>query len=542
MATGVDARIAGTLVKGVSAYSVDEESTPVDIADTTGATGRFSISSFSMTTLLAKRSRRKAVTLEDRSQGTTQGIISTPARSDGTTVLNASSRMTLLAVQRTAQPFTGTLGDYFIYLLSLVGITSNYVIDASLSSIPVTVPGWQGDVWFHMKKLLPIVGAEASLVSNNIVLRPLRGRVTVDKRDISFDWSVDDTNLARSVEGYYYNNQYKTNALAYPNGGWSTDVQVYQVDAGEVIEFDIPLEASLASVVQPVSQNFVGRYDVSASVYSVMSSDGFPYSAAQWDDEGGKIEVVINEDTRSLTVKITGSRNEQYAPFRIAATAGPSDNYSSLRILGEGVFFDKVLVNIPTGVSPDLTSEEVGVTIENEFITTQTQLFDRMIWTLGRFNGSRQTISVKTTGVNRAGDSGSYAYPTIKDFNAYAVAQGWTSIAQFNTFYSGKTIAQFNAAWFATVVNNFVNQAFGNIAGARTLRDFVWWRIRRATISPDSISYTAEGDTTTGDFDKAWTDDGVAKKISDFNTQWSPGGVPMTIRDFNVAPLERAAA
>jgi len=541
MATGVDARVDEKLVKGVDGYSVDEESTPVDVSDSTGATGKFNISSFSLTSILAKRMRRKLIDLEDRGQGTTQGVVDVPSRAGGIVSLSASSRLNLLAVRRTAQPFTGTLGNYFIYLLGLVDITSGYVIDSSLLSQPVTFPGWQGDVWFQMKKLLPVVGAEVSLVSDNIVMRPLRGRITVDKRDISYDWSSDDTNLAQSIEGYYYQNAYRVDSLAYPNGGWNEDVQVYQVDAGETLEFDIPMSASLLSIDQPISQNNVTREEVSASVYSVMSNDGYPYSAAQWDDEGGSISVVINEDTRSLTVTITGSSNEQYAPFRIAATAGPSDNYSSLRLVGTGVFYDKVLLTMPTGVDPDIASQEVGTTIDNEFITTQTELLDAMIWTLGRYNGSRQQISVTTSGINRAGDSGSYAYPTIAQFNAYAVAQGWTDIGDFNTFYAGKTIQQFNLAWFATVANNFVNQAFGNIAGARTLRDFVWWRIRRAQITPAQISYTAEADTTIGDFNTAWTDGGVAKKISHFNTQWTVGGVPMTIRDFNVAPLERAA-
>lgn len=537
MATGVDVRVDGTKVKAVSGYTVNEESTPVDVSESTGATGQFSVSFFSNMAAFVKRMRRKMVDLEDRGQGTTQGIARVPSFANGTVSLSVDSRLTLLAVERTAQPFSGTLGNYFVYLLGLVGITTDYFVDASLASIPVTFPGWQGDVWLYMKKMLSARGAEVSLVSDIIVMRPLRGRITVDKRDIEFSWAVDDQNLALAIEGYWYSNEYKASHLAYPTGGWNEDVQVYQVDAGETIEFDIPISASLLSVEQPVSMNNVEREFSTASVYSVMSSDGLPYSAAQWDAEGGSVSVAINEDTRSLTVKITGSSNPEYAPFRIAATAGPSDNYSSLRIVGEGVFFDKKLLTINTAVSTDIASEEIGATVDNEFISTIDELYDAMIWPLARFGGSRQSITVKTTGINRAGDSGTYSSPTIADFNAYAATQGWADIGDFNTYYSGDTIAEFNAWWFAQVANAFVNQAFGNVAGARTKRDNVWWRIRRATITPDSITYTADADTTVGDFNEAWTDSGVPQLISDFNDQWAG----YVLADFNVAPLERAA-
>jgi len=550
MATGVDVRVGGKVVKGVSGYSVKEESTPVDVSDTTGATGQFSVPFFSTATPVIKRMRRKTVVLEDRGRGVTDGIARVPSSSASMVSLSVDSKMSLLAVERTAQPFQGTLGNYFIYLLSLVDITADYFVDPLVADIPATFPGWQGDVWLYMKKMLSAKGIEVSLVSGIMVMRPLRGRVTVDKRDIDFSWSLDDQNLALSVEGYYYNNQYKLGGLAYPEGGWNDDVQVYQVDAGETTEFDIAIGASLVSIVQPVAMDNVTREEVSASVYSVMSNDGYPYSAAQWDAEGGKVTVAINEDTRSLTVTIVGSTNPQYAPFRIAATAGPSDNYSSLRLVGEGVFFDKKLLTFSTTVGQDIASQEVGVTVDNEFISTIDELYDAMIWPLARFGGSRQSITVRTSGINRSGDSGVYSYPTIAEFNAYAAEKGWTTIADFNAFYSADSIAEFNAWWYAQVADSFVNQAFGNVAGARTRRDNIWWRIRQATIEPGSISYTAEADTTVGDFNTEWGSiDGAdsALTIADFNGYWSTAAgwgsdTIAAISDLNVAPLERSAA
>lgn len=544
MATGIDVSVDGKVIKGATGYSVSEESTPVDVTDTTGATGRFTVSFWkNLTTSAIKRMRGKVVDLQDQGQGTTQGTAKLPSYANGAVSLTSDSRLNLLAVQRTAQPFSGTLGNYFQYLLGLVGITSGFVIDDSLDDLPVTYQGFQGDVWLYIKKMLPTVNAEVSLVSDNIVLRPLRGRITVDKRDTDYSWNQDDSGLALSVEGYYYDNHYETSALAYPTGGWNEDVQVYQVDAGETIEFDIPISASLLSVDQPVAQDNVLREEESASVYCVMANDGLPIPAAMWNDQGGSITVAIGEDTKSLVVTIKGMSDPtgEYAPYRIAATAGPSDNYSSLRILGEGVFFTKTLLTFPTGVSPDATSVEVGATIDSEYISTLEQLYDAVLWPLARYGGARSTMTVTTRGINRQGDAGSYAYPTIQDFNDFADGLGWNDIADFNAYYSGKTIQEFNDEWYATVASAFVNQAFGNVAGARTFREWMWWRIRQATITPEQIQYVAEADTTVGDFNDAWT----GKNIDDFNDYWSTktGGwgkdEAATISDFNVAPLER---
>jgi hypothetical protein len=538
VAAGIDIRVDGKIVKGVSGYTVSEESTPIDPSDTTGATGTLSVSFLqrAKNVLTAKRMYRKQIDIEDRGQGITQGIARVPSTSGGTISIGADQRLALLAVVRTAAPFNGTLGDYLTYLLGLVGITSGYVVDNSLKAINVSMLGWDQQVWLQLKKLGVVYKFEVSLVSDNIVFRPVRGRVTVDKRDlISPEWAMDDTQLALSVQSYYYQNTVKANSLIYPGGGWTPDVTVYQVDAGETLQFNIPITASLTSLVQPQALDFVGQFDNSASAYSIMSANsGLPVPAAQWNALGGSITVAIGEDQQSIDVTIVGASDPtgQYAPYRIAATAGPSNNYSSLRILGSGTFFTKTLYTQPTAISKDLASEEAGAVIDNEFISTLGQLYDTLIWALKRFGGARQTLSVRTSGINRAGDAGSYAYPTIGQFDAQMVAAGISTIAQFNTLYAGQSIQQFNDAEFATVSNAFVNQAFGNVAGARTMRDYLWWRIRQAQIGPDAVSYTAEDDTTLGDFDSVWT----GLTVGDFNSAWNG----YSVGDFNVAPLDNS--
>lgn len=526
-------------LKGPGDYSVVEDSTPIDIADTTGAAGQITITGMSdrmLTPIAAKRLYRKRLRVTDLGLGFTEGIVRVPSGGKkGTISLTADLRTALLVAQRTAQPFDGSVTGYVEYLLGLVDITDGYVIDPSFDAVSCTYPGWEGEVYLKMKQLCAAVGAELSLASGNIVFRPTRTRTALRKRDADVTWSVDDSNLALSVDGYWYEAWALDNLLVYPYGGWNEDVSVYTVDARETVEVDIPIDVSLSWISQPVVQDSVDRdYDTS-SVYCVTGADGLPITAAQWTAAGGRLEVAIGEDTRSIVLTITGADLDQYAPFTIAATAGPSDTYSSLRLIGDGVTAIPHYVSRLTTVDPEIASQEVGATIDSPFVTSLEQLEDLLRWTRSRFSAPRQTITVRTKGINRQGESGSYAYPTFEDFNQYASDEGWIDGDDLNDAAPGlgwDTIQDFNDWWAATVADDFANQAFGNVAGARVFEDGLWFRIRSDTITADLITYTAENDTTADDFN-VWATKMGWSTIDDFNNAWDGA----TFDDFNVAPL-----
>ena len=510
-------------------FSVVEDSTPVDPSETTGGVGQFTLS-------IGERDDTKylqgvPVNLSVISQGETTGTVRGLSGSDGAALVTADSRLALLNANRTAQPVNGTLATVFTYYLGLVGITSGIVVDTSVASTAVVFPGWSGNVWDQVRKMALSLGCEVSLVSNNVVLRPTRLRDAETYRDVSRGWASDSSQMAKSIEVYWYNSTPITSTLVYPVGGWNVDVPIFTVGLGEVQTFDIPLSASLSSITQPVAQDFVDRYYTGGSVYAVTDSDGLPYLAAQWNADGGSVTVAINEDTRGITVTVTAPTTSTIpGPYSIAVAAGPSDRYSSLRLLGTGVAFSKELLTMDTSVDPDFVSVEVGATVDNEFITTQAQAVHTGLWTLKRYGAPRYTISVTSGGVNRLGDNGSYRYPTVAEFN---VLYSGDLVNDFNTEWSGQTVDDFNEYMVSLVSDTFANQAFGNIAGARVRYLDVIFRIRSATNSSTSISYTAEDDTTVDDFNEVW----VGATVNDFNAEWL--GQPLS--DFPMASLKRSA-
>lgn len=530
----VDLTIAGKPHWNASDYSVAEDSTPVDPSDSTGGVGQISVTVPESDR--TKLYRNKALILSDGAQGTTTGIIRGLSGDGETATLTADSRLALLNVTRTAKPYKGTLEGAFRYYLGLCGVKDDIVVEAGISTRQVTFPGWKALVWEKIKQLVSTQQVETSLVGKRIFLRPLRGRVAQNHRNASESWSHDASSLAQSVELYYYQSQEDTR-LAYPLGGWNSDVQAYQVDAGQTVKFDISLEpqddelntlgASLTSISQPTCVASVAPAYSATSVYTVAGNDGLPIPPAQWTAGGGSVTVAINEDTRSITVTVRGMRTAQYAPYTIGMSSGDNTYYSSLRLRGSGVFYDRKKLSLPTGTSPDLAPTEVGVLVDSPFINTIDDAYRAGIWTLANYTSARRSISVTSTGINRRGELNDSQFLTMGQFNLDPDFKGLT-MGQFNAAFAGLTMKEFSDLQFEKVRDDFAHQAFGNVGGARVFLDGAWYRIRSASaVTPDMISYSADADDTMGDFNYAYSgmtakqfnDMHAGKAMSDFNAR-----------------------
>lgn len=534
---GVDVTIDGTLYVTESGYSVQEDATPIAVGDNTGGVGQFTVSiPKPEDSRKARRWRDKIVSLADGTQGTTTGTARQVGGDDSIATLTVDSRLAALVVTRTAQPYTGTIGGYFTYLLGLCSITTGIVIDTTIASTPVTVLGWTGSVWDGIKRMCAAYSVEVSLVSNNIVLRPIRQRTAQNYRDSSHSWALDSTNMAQAVQVFYYQSAQQSGALAYPLGGWNSNVPVLTVNAGETTTSTIQLfpsgdstgpVASLTSITQPTAVDSVDKSYSASSVYSIAGKDGLPYLAAQWNAGGGKVAVAIGSDTRSLIVTITAPSDTQYAPYSIAMSSGPSTAYSSLRLVGTGVFGNRQSLTLPTGVSADRAPTAVAPVADNENILSATDAFFAGLRAMSLYSSARHTIAVTTTGINRTDDNGSYRYPTMGDDNAYYAGK---TFAQMNTLYAGMTMGQVTAAEKARMSTDFSNQAFGNVAGARVALDDSMFRIRSVPqIGPDALSYTAERDVTAADLNAAF----AGKTFAQVNAIYSID----TIGDYNAMPL-----
>ena len=470
--------------------------------------------------------------------GTTSLTFTTPASgSINLWVLNGANVVAgdVVAFRDLLLEVGSTAGTYFDGSYPVKGFTGYSWTGATDNSTSVQGPkqvsyvGFTGDVWDWLKQICVAQQIEISLVSSNIVVRPIRGREAEVHKNSSVSWSVANGDIARAVRVWQYNSYRQVNGLVYPAGGWNSDVAVYQVDANEVLTVNIPVNVSIESLQQPSVVSYVDRaYTGPSSVYAVAGNDGLPVPPAQWTAQGGSLTVAIGEDTRSIDVTITGASDPvgTYAPYRIAMSAGPSNYYSSLRLIGTGVFFSKQSYDFTTGVPNDKTATEIGVEIDSPAINTIQEAYTIGIGAAQRWAGADQGISVSATVINRKGDKGTYNYPTFAQFDTDYAGK---TFAQFDTTWTGKTFADFNNAYYASVADTFENQAFGNVAGARVKHRQAYYRIRNATTTEAGIQYSAERDTTFADFDAVWT----GKTFADFDTRFTG----KTFADFGVIPL-----
>lgn len=501
-----------------SQFNVQEAATPLAAGDSSGAVGTVSfntprpdpdvrpnhpINKWGVNYLIDKH-----VQLDDTRKGFTLGRVQSVQQSlDSAEIqVTALSRLGELNVYNVqAQPFIGTLGNAFAYYLSLANITYDFSADQTIATRPVVFPGWSGELWFYLKQLAAAVDCDVSLVSGIILLRPVRARTATRGRDLSRTQSIGGGTLAQFVEVYQYNNTPITNKLVYPPGGWSEEVTTINVNSGETIEEVLELSASVSSISQPVMQTFVSRGHDSSSVFTVVGDDGLPIQPSAWEARGGSLSVEINPDTTSLTVKITaptGLPNKDGAEIGVYGISLSSDNstgrYSTLRIVGSGVSFDKQPVRVPTGVTAAETATEVGVTIDNPFLSTKDEVFTAGLRAVRAYNGSAMSISGTVIAINQLGNSGELV---LKTYSEVATAYSGKTYNQVKTLNTGQTYLQEHNNLNSNQDSVFENQVFGNANGARIWDKSTsrWYRIRQATLNPDTIQIDAEDDLTHAD-------------------------------------------
>lgn len=511
-------------------FSVDEAATPLAAGDSSGQVGTFSVTIATPTLAGSSRSINSLlqsigpsyfighdVRIFDSKKGFTLGTIDSAdvSRDGGTTTFSGTSRtgeLNVYGIQ--AQPFIGTLGQAFDYYLGLGGIDTDLFVDDAISSRAVIFPGWEGELWFHLKQMAIAQDCDISLVSGIVLLRPIRTRVASNNRETSRSVSFSTSSLAQSVEVYQYNNRAITNKLVYPPGGWSSDVEVYNVNAGETSEYTLPLSASVSSIQTPVMQTFVEQNYSASSVYTIVADDGLPVEPSAWTAFGGSLSLTINPDTSSLNLILVGaiglptSSGTTATNFSVALGSDTTGNrYSTLRIVGTGVAFDKQKKTVRTGVPASKTATEVGVTIDNPFISTTNDLYRAGTRAAKLYSGAVPSLTSSVISVNRRGDSGNATYPTYGtvENELKSVLGGAVTYGQVQTYYLStlglSTYEDVRQYWFSVFQNNDLDQVFGNVQGARVFdrKSARWYRVRGAGLNPANINIKNADDDLTHD-------------------------------------------
>lgn len=487
----------------LKSYSVDEESTPITANDTSGAVPelRFDVDVNEFDPGQTRLLYDTPIRLTDGSNGTFEATIGSVSVSDGSASITATSPLSALVPEQRMLPYVGTLAGALSAVFDLVGVTTPVSYDPALNATTtqVAMQGWYGSPWEWIKMLCISHSLEVSVIGSAIAIRRGRQREVTSLTDQTFSEDIQRGQAAIAIEVVRYRNEYKANQIVYPAGGWSEDLEVYSVDADEVIEVEIPVDVSIMSIQQPTCVEFVPKNYSGPSVYAVAGNDGLFVKPAQWVANGGKVEVSIGQDTKTIVLKITGPSLQKYAPYSISVNSGTSETYSALRLRGTGVHFERDTLTFRTGADPKIARQDVGVTIDNPTVQSDAQVASLALSAARQFSRPVHTVSATAIVANRDETPGLVRYLTFGEFDA--ARPDTYKFSSFKTEFAGKTFRQIRDALRAQGApqDSFANQAFGNVVGSVRRHGDAMFRVRRATITPEGISWEGEASTTFGD-------------------------------------------
>lgn len=464
--SAVDVKIGDDWHYNLSDWSVVGNSFPLIAGDMTGAAGAMGFTV--PQTASSRQLQGKAVLLRDAHNGETSGDLKLGDGNGVNASITGFSKIAKLNVTRTAEAYSGTLRGYLLYVMGLCGLTMNISISTQIAARPVKYIGWQGNVLDRMKDLCVAQGLSLTLIGQRFVFRDGNKVGLISSRSLAdYTWQASEGQLAQAVEVAWYDTKAPAAQLVYPPGGWSPEVPVFQVDAGEVQEYEIDLAPdtevdgswgmSATSIVQPIAVDGVAReYVGPLSVYTASGKDGLPIKAEQWTAGGGSMKLELLEGGSRIKVTITGSSETEYAPYQISMPSGPSDDYSSLRIYGAGMLYQRSVINMKTGLDVDAAPTEVAPIVDMPFLNSYESAWRAAAGALSRHSSAFYTI----TGT---------------------IGQLENLQAMPDTFFDGETIEL-----------DPVKHPYGNLEGQYFVADGLVFRIRSVTYAPGGTTFTAE--------------------------------------------------
>jgi hypothetical protein len=535
----------------ISSYSYSEESTPHSIGDDSGGVGAISIVALDNSND-GMVLYRDIIRLSDSRYGSATGRIDSINSTDGVLNLTASSRLVFININGTITAGTYTIRGLIRSVLDEAGVQEDVAFSPLIVDSTIPVPGYEGDLWVFLKEFLSAYGLEINLINNTIYFQPIRQREIVLENLSSITYNISDLELAQSFDVAYYNYQSLSNVLAYPYGGWNSEVPNYSVRANETITFEVDVDGYLTSILPLQAQNTVAKnYSGPNSVYSVSGTDGLPIPASQWLEFGGSLTAELIENGTKILFTAVGMNFESLSPFNFSISDGATD-YSTIRLVGSGVFSDRQVFNVKTGATPNIAPQEKGAEIDNPFVSTIQQAIDLGIKARRKYALPNQTIDASGLSFVQKNFT-EYDYFELDD-DVLGLLDGESVLAfvnrndaialfqSFDTFNSnlptGYIFSDFNDDYVDSTFEDFANsvaenfsQSFGFVSGSRVFYYDAFYRVRSSEISQNGITISAEFDTLFSDFNERF----AGESFDSFDETM----ITLDFTDYSLMPLRR---
>lgn len=270
--------------------------------------------------------------------------------------------------------------------------------------LEASVPAVKMNLWEYLQNASSAYGREIRVGEYGQITYPAVGDYSPVIENYSQIPSITPTSAfsGRSVDIVYTNAEVVSGAEVYD--AYDDSNKILTVKSKETINVTINTNSSLNTVSQPKRKFSLPNAD---GYFIVSDSTGMPVGGTNtntaWEDYGGKVSVAINPDIPgALDVTITGPFQEIPAypgPYKLAYSDGSND-YAAFSVIGNGVKSDGKTLNLQTGAVRAKTKQEVAKTVNNPFIGTLAQAYDKGLWVSSDAAGPKVSLSATASNSN----------------------------------------------------------------------------------------------------------------------------------------------
>lgn len=321
------------------------------------------------------------------------------------------------------------------------------------------------NMWEYLQQACSAYNYEIALVDDAIVAREVGlNAISIDNKTVP-TISPNMTLSGRSVEVVYSNAISVTNQELY--NARDDNNRVLSVKAEETITTTVPISGTPTVINLPsrgtTPVNGVGQYSIAFSTGAQVPE----YLWAKW---GGRVDVKISETAiNAIDITLTGPSSTDGTfngetplypgPYKIAYSSGSSD-YAALSITGAGVKTTPATLKVNTAADYDKVAQDVAKTINNPFIVSKPQAYDRGLWAVAEASGPNVSLScsIPVSSINTFGlVAGSLIRyrdsiyrvndATIGNLVVSINATRYVKVSDFDAVWDGKTVGLHDALW-----------------------------------------------------------------------------------------------
>ena len=355
---------------------------------------------------------------------------------------------------------------YSLKQVSLSSQNREYENQPSFNSTVATIAGepviglTSKNGWEYLQDACAAYDQEIAVLNNIVTIRDVGTRILgIDNKTVP-SLQFSNTFSGRNVEINYSNAQSVADTEIY--NAYADGNKVLTVDAGErtvtTIETDFYPDILKQPTYSASAVNGVGEYKIISSDTATSPN----ISETLWRDYGGRLEVRVS-DTKpnAIDVILTGPYQQipgYTGPYKVAYTSG--NTYAALSVVGSGVKVNPKTLKLLTGANPDKVLQDVAKTVNNPFISSIAQAYDRGIIVSSAASGPTASISFNVSIHSLDGfgvTAGSLVYYedsiyritdcAISGINVSINAVKHVHVGDVDAKWSGGTVGFFDELW-----------------------------------------------------------------------------------------------